>query len=340
MRFVTTLILLALSGQPGSDQSAIHKSPARENAIAQLRKQESAYFSEARSDQAVKGLCLRGPDVNDSVMEIVADLAEICELKLIDTRVTTVGLRRLEHLPRLRLLSLEGARVDDGMMEPVAALTGLRRLDLTDTRVTDVGIRRLGTLVELEDLRLDGLQINDEGLSALAPMKHLGILFLQDTRIHGSGLHHLAPLTGLNCLILEGPLETIEGLTTMKGLKVLFLCDTRVTDRGFEALKRIPNLEKLVLNGETVTDQKLEALPGFPHLKELGFTCVEFKTSESAAEQFRKGIPGIKYTGDTCGGANLSKARRQDELERRRLLRQGIHGRIRLAWRSAIHHLR
>jgi hypothetical protein len=123
-------------------------------------------------------------------------------------------------------------------------------------------------------------------------------------------------------------------------LKVLFLCDTRATDRSFEALQNVPNLERIVLDGETVTDRKLAALPGFLHLKKLGFTCVEFKVSDSAAEQFSKGIPGIEYTGDTCGGANLRKARRQDELGRRRLLRQGIHGKIRLAWRSAIRRLR
>ena len=387
MGFMATVILLALSGLPGSGQAEIDDSPAREHAIAQLRELQSAYFNKGQPDGLVEDLSLVGSDVTDAVMDLLNELPEIRVLQLFDTRVTHVGLRRLEHLAelqelslgraqindemmetvgalaglrelelrgtrvtcvglrqlrrltRLRKLRLEGVQVNDEMMETVGALTGLQRLELTDTRVTDVGIRRLRSLTELKVLLLDGVEITDEGLSTLSSLKHLETLVLRDMRIHGTGLNDLGPLIGLELLLLEGPLETVEGLTSLKGLRELWLCDTGVTDAGFEPLRRIPNLERLVLNGETFTDRKLDALPGFPRLKKFGVSCVDYQLSDSAAERFRKGIQGVECTGDTCGGANLSRARRAEELERRHLLRHGISGRIRLAWRSAVRRL-
>ena len=205
------------------------------------------------------------------------------------------------------------------------------RLELDDTRVTDAGIRRLQHLTKLRRLHLDGVGITDEGLAWLTSFKELESLSLLDTRIDGTGLDRLQPLDRLRCVGIEGPLVTVEGLGHLTSLTKLGLWKTRLTDRGLEFLKGLPDLEELILDDETVTYQGLAVLQALPRLKNL--IPGGIRGSDLDLDQFRRANPSIDIFVTFCGTPRVS---REAELESRRLCRQGLTGRLRLAWRSLV----
>jgi hypothetical protein len=230
----------------------------------------------------------------------------------------------------VRMVSLNGQRINDATLDLFCNLPELQSLKLVDTRVTDVGIRRLSGLTQLRTLFVDGAAITDNGLSALSSLRQLECLILDDTRIDGTGLHHLKPLDKLSTLHIEGPLVTAAGLGYRPNLVRLVLLNTRLTDRGLEFLRRLPNLEFLSLQDTTVTFRGLAVLRTLPRLRSLD---PGVRGTPEDLDQFKREHPGIQLTGGGCG---TPTSRREAELERRRLTRQGVGGRLKLAWRSLL----
>lgn len=202
--------------------------------------------------------------------------------------------------PGLRVY-LTGRRVTDSTLDLLGELKDLRHLELSDTRVTDDGIRRLRHLTGLRSLYLDGVAITDEGLSSLVSLKDLECLVFMDTRITGTGLAGLETLERLDTLLVEGPLTTTEGLARLKGLKALWLIDTCITAGGLGFLKDLREIEELHLDEATLTSEDWEDL--------------------------RRANPKVRISSPPPG---------HRDLEGRRLRRQGLTGRLRLAWRRHI----
>ena len=336
MQSTLAVILVIVAGLPGSALATDQKPDRREQFIANLRTLGSVHVDERKPGRPVVTVRLSDRRVNDDMMDLLSGLPEIRELGLSDTRVTSVGLRKLRQLKGLQKLSLSGVRITDVTTHAVGELTQLRELSLTDTRVTDAGIRPLRNLSELRRLDLDGVQITDDGLSELAMLTNLETLLLQDTRVNGTGLARLSRLVRLDGLAIEGHLVSVEGLTRLKRLRTLFLTDTGITDQGFVCLKDLPNLERLILSGGTLTDRELAILQGLPHLMRLDLPGVSFNLSAPASERLKHGIPGLEVSSDICGGGSLGRARRSEELRRRQLVRQGFPGRVRLAWKYLV----
>lgn len=150
---------------------------------------------------------------------------------------------------------------------------------------------------------------------------------LMDTRIDGTGLACLESLDRLQTLQLEGPLATVEGLRHLKGLISLCLSQTCLTDGRLEFLLDLPDLQNLHLIDDTVGFPGLAVVRRLPRLKQL--TASGAKGSELDIEEFQRANPSIRvFRPFGCGNGVV---RRAAELEGRRLQRQGLTGRLRLA---------
>lgn len=225
-------------------------------------------------------------------------------------------------------VKLMGRQVTDSTLELLIVLTDVNRLTLTDTRVTEAGLAKLQCLPRLRTLIIDGAELTDRGLVEVAQLKGLEGLGLLDTRIEGTGLGYLEGLPRLDNLYLEGPVRTASGLADLGRLKGLLLIDVRLTDRDLTFLKSLPNLEWLSIEGDSLTLQGLDDLTAQQHLKHL---YLGVRSTMEELERFRLAHPGIAIPIAMCGTPG---AVRHNELAERRLRRQGLTGRLRLAWRD------
>ncbi len=110
---------------------------------------------------------LRGQDLTDEGLELVASLDEVVILNLRDTKITSAGLQHIRNF------------------------TNLRRLHIERTAVDDSGIQFLVSLSQLEYLNLYGTNITNESLKSLAGLKNLRQLFVWQTGVTPKGVEEL-----------------------------------------------------------------------------------------------------------------------------------------------------
>ena len=143
-------------------------------------------------------------------------LAEVQELKLMDTQVTDAGLAHLKGLSGLQALNLSDTQVTDAGLVHLKGLSGLRTLYMGGTQVTDAGLVYLKGLSGLETLHLTGTQVTDAGLAHLKSLSGLQTLFLWRTQVTDAGLAHLKGLSGLQTLFLGGTQVRDAGVRMLK----------------------------------------------------------------------------------------------------------------------------
>jgi len=111
----------------------------------------------------VWNLQLRGPLVDDAVMEPIVHLTRLRSLGLYHTSITDAGIARLTELKRVQDLNINGPGVSDQGLAVLHKVTSLRRLWVrTNGRVTTKGIDSLkkalpGLFVDDEALRIPGI---------------------------------------------------------------------------------------------------------------------------------------------------------------------------------------
>lgn len=110
---------------------------------------------------------LRGRDLTDSDLKLVAKLGSVVLLNLRDTKITSEGLLHLKGLASLQQLHLERTSVDDRGMPYLAKLKNLKYLNLYGTKVTDQGLKHLGELTNLEQLYVWQTQVTERGAAGL-----------------------------------------------------------------------------------------------------------------------------------------------------------------------------
>src|SRR5262249_16996216 len=103
-------------------------------------------------------------------------------------------------------------------------------------------------------------------------------------------------------------------------------------DQGLKRLRGLAKLKVLHLRDETIGDETLVALEGMSQLSLLGLPIA--RVTQGAVERFQRARPGVrimrgKVYGELRGQVGQS-------LARRRLLREGFKGRLRLAWRCLV----
>lgn len=90
----------------------------------------------AVADDLVVAVDLGRTNADDYDVAMLADLDELEELSLLDSRVTDQGVSRLVGLTRMRWLSLEGTRVTDQTLLTLDCIENLRFVALSRTSVT------------------------------------------------------------------------------------------------------------------------------------------------------------------------------------------------------------
>lgn len=222
-----------------------------------------------------------GQWLGDAILERIAGLKSLRELSLGECGVTDDGVRRLEAMPQLTLLSLgnEG-RLTDAALTSIGKLKNLKSLSL-DSYVATVelgrmkfsadGVRRLIGLQQLEELHLVGQtapaealvfprlkslslgldEIDDDAAERIAALRKLTSLNLVYTQITDEGLKKIATLPALTRLNLDSKLVTDVGISCLKksGLQHISLRATHLTDASLAHLAEIKSLQRIDLNG-------------------------------------------------------------------------------------------
>ena len=94
-----------------------------------------------------------------------ADLGNVIELILADTRITDEGLKEMAKLQRLETLQLSYTRVTDAGIKELAKSQQLGTLFLTDTQITDAGLKDVTKLHKLKMLRIRGTKVTKAGVA-------------------------------------------------------------------------------------------------------------------------------------------------------------------------------
>lgn len=224
-----------------------------------------------RHSKGITRLELRETDVSGAGLEVLAELAYLEELVLLDRDIGEDGLGHLAMLSKLELLELSGPIEDPGM-KGLGALVGLRTLRLSHPEIDDRIAPQLATLTRLQWLDLGGTQISDEGLEALGELGELRTLHLDHTRVTNRGLQHVGKLSGLEELSLQATDVVDEGVAHLRGLQrlqTLRLDRTLVTDTAIDTLVELRGLRRLNLAHTVVTAEGVARLRALPELEVL-----------------------------------------------------------------------
>jgi hypothetical protein len=142
---------------------------------------------------------LRGTEVTDEQLEMVADLPYLDNLTLDETQISDQGFVHLKKLKNLKVLWLNGTKIEDNGLRSLATLTELTDLHLRDTNITDAGLEHLSGLINLDEwLNLRDTKVSDAGLKHLRGLKKLDQLVLNGTNVTEEGarsLHRYLPDT-------------------------------------------------------------------------------------------------------------------------------------------------
>ena len=142
----------AASRLPVPDIKAAGVSDAEKAAIAKLSSGEGIgdqaaaplVMALAQDTQLIyANFRLIGKNVEDKHIAPLADIANLSELDLSNTKVTGAGLATIKNSKRLTKLSLAGTAVDDAALKNIEGLTNLMSINLYNTKVTDAGLASL-----------------------------------------------------------------------------------------------------------------------------------------------------------------------------------------------------
>ena len=159
----------------------------------------------------------------------MADLTQLEELHLSDTKLTGAGMKTLAKLKRLRWLYLNGTRITDESFVHLAGLSNLERLEIAD----------LGRSEDGDEEKM----ISGDGLKHLTGLKRLSYLYLYNTDIDDDHVRHFAKMRGLRDLFLGVQDFGDGGLAHLKNLTQLEMLEGGVTRQQERELKKaLPDL--------------------------------------------------------------------------------------------------
>jgi beta-lactamase regulating signal transducer with metallopeptidase domain/Leucine-rich repeat (LRR) protein len=219
-----------------------------------------------------------GQWLGDAIIERIVGLKMLRELSLVECGVTDEGVRRLEAMPQLSLLSLgnEG-RLTDAALASIGKLKNLKSLSLSSyagseqlgrMKFSADGVRRLIGLQQLEELHLVGHAVPAEALE-FARLKSLS---LGHDEVDDACAARIATLQDLRSLVLVYTKITDDGLKNIAELPALarLQLDSRIiTDAGIGHLKRLSAMQHISLRATHLTDASLRHLAGMNSLQRI-----------------------------------------------------------------------
>ncbi len=139
----------------------------------------------------LRKLDLRGSEIEDDAIAIVARLSALRELDLDGNAISDKGLFHVSTMTKLESLGLADMRISDQGLRHLAKLTKLKKLDLDGTAITSLGLEHIIHLKHLNKLNLDRTAITDVGLEHIAHLKHLKNLSIRRTKVTSNGIRRL-----------------------------------------------------------------------------------------------------------------------------------------------------
>jgi len=110
---------------------------------------------------------LVGKNVNDDNIVPLADITNLSELDLANTKITAKGLGYIKGNTNLTKLSLANTSVDDAALKQIEGLTNLMSLNLYNTKVTDAGLASLKDMKFLYKLYAWQSGVTEKGAAEL-----------------------------------------------------------------------------------------------------------------------------------------------------------------------------
>ena len=193
-------------------------------------------------------------------------LAELAELESLtnfslgsDTRMSISGLKSLNLLKNLKVLSLRDIYQDNSVLD-ISGLTKLERLTLILHR------QRKGSSIVSDSFRNEDWEC-------------------------------LANLTGLKTLQISGVgiddgIRHISGLTNLEYLNIICRGEKKITDEALKHLASMDRLYRLYIKDGHFTDKALDYLDELPSLSWLELTS-DFAFSTKAIRDFQKKNPNV-----------------------------------------------
>lgn len=110
---------------------------------------------------------LIGDQVDNAVIAPLANIPNLVELNLANTKVTDEGLASIAGLTNLTHLHLENTAITDAGLAHLKGLSNLVYLNLYNTKVTDAGMDHLSGLANLRKIYLWQTEVTDAGATQL-----------------------------------------------------------------------------------------------------------------------------------------------------------------------------
>ena len=172
---------------------------------------------------------------------------DIEELRLGDTKITEVGLRRICELGNLKKLVLSNVELSDTDLLCLSPLDGLRQIYLRGTDVTGLGLSYLRLSENPYLIDLDNTKISDEGLNHLSHLKSCTFLRLAETAVTSAGVSKLVDIE-------------IESLD---------LSRSQINDDIWETLMRADGFYTVRLSGCDLNGSEMQRLASWTNLNRL-----------------------------------------------------------------------
>jgi hypothetical protein len=168
MRLAWVLLIGWILTVSGLISCAAGPTLARDAVLARIKQLHGDIQVDANQpDQPIIAVNLRGPEVTNDDLALLAGMPNLKSLALEYVNVTNAGLAHLKNLPHIEHLSLTG------------------------TQMTDAGLKHLEGLPRLESLSLRTVQVTDAGVNSLASLRKLKHLEIDHTRVTLAGAHFL-----------------------------------------------------------------------------------------------------------------------------------------------------
>lgn len=279
------------------------------------------YLTHCPAMAQLESLNLSSTKVTDLGLSRLDVLVSLKDLNVSDT---SVSLSQVPSLPRLESLVLDGTAVWDAELVNLAAFVNLKTLRLLGTNVTDAGLANLRTLPALSWLDLSATDVTDDAVASLAPLTQLRHVNLELTAVSEAGLVALSKalpeadinvgaddasldrvFSGRYVISRSGSLAYVTGPITWASQSL-----RRLHLRGnYPAGHRVGST--VFVNAKTVTDAGLKSLAGLTAIEELdlresGVTDAGLVSLAKLTTLTRLDLRGTAVT--DAGGQSLAKA--------------------------------
>ncbi len=229
-------------------------------------------LAEFRTDQEYGLVARSNQVVDDSILELAAELPNLKWAALSGTAISNQGMARLCQSQPLERLWLGQTAITDQTLAEIARCQSVTHVSIEGTPTSDTGLAELVQLPKLEFLSLGSPYFTPQGLAALSQARHLKELHLDRLPVNDLVLAALSRLPDLEVLSLRQTAITdygVQQLSRLKKLRELHLDGTALTDRAFASDFNLPSLETLTLEQTAISDAGLRGLSACAGLSSL-----------------------------------------------------------------------